>query len=105
RGPKAVLIKGGHGAAPDATDILVFEAGSLRFAAPRIETHNTHGTGCTLAAAIAARLAQGDSLPTAVGAAKEFVWKAIEAGRTLAIGKGNGPVDHLHAFRRHVRPT
>lgn len=99
-GAKAVLIKGGHSEAADATDILVFDAGSLRFSAPRIATRNTHGTGCTLAAAIAARLAEGDSLPTAVGAAKEFVWNAIETGRTLAVGKGNGPVDHLHAIRR-----
>lgn len=99
-GAKAVLIKGGHGEGADATDILVFEAGSLRFTAPRIATRNTHGTGCTLAAAIAARLAIGDSLPTAVEAAKAFVWNAIEAGRTLGVGKGNGPVDHLHAIRR-----
>jgi hydroxymethylpyrimidine/phosphomethylpyrimidine kinase len=101
-GAGAVLIKGGHGEQPEATDILVFEAGSLRFAAPRIATRNTHGTGCTLAAAIAARLALGDSLPSAVGAAKEFVWKAIDAGRALAVGKGNGPVDHLHAIRRQA---
>ena len=99
-GPRAVLMKGGHGMGPDATDILVFAAGSLRFSAPRIETRNTHGTGCTLAAAIAARLAEKDSVPSAVKAAKDFVWKAIDAGRTLAIGKGSGPVDHLHAIRR-----
>lgn len=100
-GPKAVLIKGGHGDGPDATDILVFDSGSLRFTAPRLVTRNTHGTGCTLAAAIAARLAEGDSLPTAVRAAKDFVWQAIDAGRTLTVGKGGGPVDHLHAIRRH----
>lgn len=100
-GPKAVLIKGGHGEGPDATDILVFDAGSLRFSAPRIATRNTHGTGCTLAAAVAAHLARGDTLPTAVKAAKDFVWQAIEGGRTRAIGKGDGPVDHLHAIRRH----
>ncbi len=98
-GPKAVLMKGGHGEGPDATDILVFNAGSLRFAAPRIATRNTHGTGCTLAAAIAARLAMGDTLPTAVDAAKDFVWRAIDAGRALSVGKGDGPVDHLHAIR------
>lgn len=99
-GPKAVLIKGGHGDAPDATDILVFAAGSLRFAAPRITTRNTHGTGCTLAAAIAARLALGDSTASAVEAAKTFVWKAIDAGRALSVGSGNGPVDHLHGIRK-----
>jgi hydroxymethylpyrimidine/phosphomethylpyrimidine kinase len=99
-GAKAVLIKGGHGEGPEATDILVFDAGSLRFSAPRIATRNTHGTGCTLAAALAARLAEGGSLPSAVEAAKDFVWHAIEAGRTRPVGKGNGPVDHLHAIRR-----
>jgi hydroxymethylpyrimidine/phosphomethylpyrimidine kinase len=98
-GAKSVLIKGGHGEGVEATDILVFQSGSLRFSAPRIATRNTHGTGCTLAAAIAARLAMGDSMPTAVSAAKAFVWDAIEAGRTLVVGKGDGPVDHLHKLR------
>lgn len=98
-GPKAVLMKGGHGVGSEATDILVLPSGSLRFDAPRIATSNTHGTGCTLAAAIAARLAEGDSLPSAVKAAKDFVWNAIDAGRALTVGKGNGPVDHLHAAR------
>ncbi|WP_439543934.1 bifunctional hydroxymethylpyrimidine kinase/phosphomethylpyrimidine kinase [Hyphomicrobium sp.] len=100
-GPKTVLIKGGHCQGDDATDILAFQSGSLRFSAPRIDTRNTHGTGCTLAAAIVARLAVGDSVPTAVSAAKAFVWAAIDAGRTLKIGKGDGPVDHLHTTRRH----
>lgn len=99
-GPKAVLMKGGHSEGPEAIDILVIQAGSLRFSLPRIATRNTHGTGCTLAAAIAARLAHGDTLPTAVRAAKDFVWNAIHAGRTLAVGKGDGPVDHLHGIRR-----
>ena len=99
-GPKAVLMKGGHGVGADATDILVLASGSLRFAAPRIATRNTHGTGCTLAAAIAARLAKGDTLPTAVKTAKDFVWEAIQAGRTLGVGKGDGPVDHLYGIRR-----
>ncbi|MCC7250756.1 bifunctional hydroxymethylpyrimidine kinase/phosphomethylpyrimidine kinase [Hyphomicrobium sp.] len=99
-GPEAVLIKGGHGEGAEATDILVLPSGSLRFSAPRIATRNTHGTGCTLAAAIAARLAEGDTLPTAVNAAKDFVWQAISAGRALRVGNGDGPVDHLHAIRR-----
>lgn len=99
-GPGAVLMKGGHDVGTDATDILVLPSGSLRFARPRIATRNTHGTGCTLAAAIAARLACGDTLASAVGAAKDFVWNAIQAGQELGVGKGNGPVDHLHAIRR-----
>ena len=97
-GCKAVLVKGGHGEDADATDILVLASGSLRFAKPRIASRNTHGTGCTLAAAIAAGLASGRSLPTAVEEAKEYVWGAIAAGRTLAIGRGQGPVDHLYVF-------
>ena len=100
-GAKAVLLKGGHGEGPEATDILVTAATTTRFTAPRIATRNTHGTGCTLAAAIAARLAEGDPLAAAVDAAKAYVWQAIEAGRTLAVGQGDGPVDHLHAIRRH----
>ena len=99
-GAKAVLMKGGHGVGDDATDILVTMSDVQRFSAPRIATRNTHGTGCTLSAAIAARLAGGDSLPDAVAAAKSYVWKAIEAGQQLAVGKGDGPVDHLHVIRR-----
>jgi hydroxymethylpyrimidine/phosphomethylpyrimidine kinase len=99
-GAKAVLMKGGHGVGDDATDILVTPSGTQRFSAPRIVTHNTHGTGCTLSAAIAARLADGESLSDAVAAAKSYVWKAIESGQHLAVGKGDGPVDHLHVIRR-----
>ena len=97
-GPKAVLVKGGHAEGEDATDILVLKAGSLRFAKPRIATRNTHGTGCTLAAAVAAGLASGHSLATAVEKAKDFVWRAIVAGRDIEIGQGHGPVNHLHAI-------
>lgn len=101
-GAKAVLLKGGHGEGAEATDVLVTSVRAQRFTAPRLATRNTHGTGCTLAAAIAARLAEGDTTEEAVKAAKDFVWKAIEAGGSLAIGKGDGPVDHLHAIRRHL---
>lgn len=97
-GCKAVLVKGGHAEDAEATDILVLASGSLRFSKPRLATRNTHGTGCTLAASIAAGLASGQSLPTAVDAAKGYVWGAIAAGRDLEIGSGRGPVDHLHVF-------
>ncbi len=100
-GAKAVLIKGGHGEGPEAIDILASKDGFQRLSAPRIATRHTHGTGCTLAAAIAARLAEKDSLFAAVTAAKQYVWKAIDAGRALEIGKGDGPVDHIFAFRKH----
>jgi hydroxymethylpyrimidine/phosphomethylpyrimidine kinase len=96
----AVLLKGGHGAGETAVDILCDGAGIERFVRPRIDTPHSHGTGCTLSAAIAALLAQGVALREAVVRAKAFVWQALEAGRTLGVGHGNGPVDHLFAIRR-----
>ncbi|MDX2204815.1 MAG: bifunctional hydroxymethylpyrimidine kinase/phosphomethylpyrimidine kinase [Hyphomicrobiaceae bacterium] len=98
-GPAAVLVKGGHGAGGEAVDVLV-RAGHVRaFARPRVDTPHTHGTGCTLSAAIAAELALGRALEDAVAAAKTYVWEALMAGRTLGVGKGHGPVDHLYRTR------
>ena len=88
-----------------AVDILCDGAGIERFVRPRIDTPHTHGTGCTLSAAIAALLAQGVALREAVGRAKDYVWQALEAGRTLGVGHGNGPVDHLFAIRRGPPPA
>jgi hydroxymethylpyrimidine/phosphomethylpyrimidine kinase len=99
-GAKAVLIKGGHGNGPEAVDILVREAGVERLASPRIDTPHTHGTGCTLSAAVTALLASGASLTDAVRLAKAFVWDGLVHGRTLGIGHGRGPVDQLHALRK-----
>ena len=104
-GPRAVLIKGGHGEGADAVDLLIEASGTTRFARPRIATHNTHGTGCTLAAAITALRASGVPLVEAVGGAKAFVWEALSAGSNLAIGTGNGQVDHLYAIRLAGRPV
>lgn len=98
-GPGAVLIKGGHGENPEAVDYLVTSDGTTRLAKPWIETRHTHGTGCTLAAAITANLAKGLGLVEAVTAAKDYLWHALVAGRTLGIGKGQGPVDHAFALR------
>ena len=100
----AVLVKGGHGAGSSAVDFLATRNGDrLRLSAPRISTRNTHGTGCTLAAAIAAKLAAGASveasLENSVRAAKDFVWSAISSAATQQIGKGDGPVDHLFSVR------
>jgi len=93
-GARAALIKGGHLADVEAADLLVTAAGEERWvAAPRIDTPHTHGTGCTLSAAIAAYLASGDGLVDAVEAGKRFVTEAIRA--SLAIGSGIGPVDQL----------
>ncbi|WP_114948069.1 bifunctional hydroxymethylpyrimidine kinase/phosphomethylpyrimidine kinase [Microvirga calopogonii] len=96
-GPKAVLVKGGHGTGLESTDILMNQHGMQRFAAPRIGTRNTHGTGCTLSSAIAAGLAKGLSLGDAVTVAKSFISAAIGASDELQIGRGPGPVHHFHA--------
>jgi hydroxymethylpyrimidine/phosphomethylpyrimidine kinase len=101
----AVLLKGGHGKGEEAVDILCDARGIERFARPRIDTPHTHGTGCTLSAAIAALLAQGVALSEAVGRAKDYVWQAMQAGQTLGIGRGHGPVDHLFAIRRAPPPA
>lgn len=99
-GCAAVLIKGGHGGGEEAVDYLVTAVGDrVRLSAPRIATRNTHGTGCTLAAAIAANLASGSALTDGVRAAKAFVWSAINSAATQQIGSGNGPVDHLFSVR------
>jgi hydroxymethylpyrimidine/phosphomethylpyrimidine kinase len=97
-GAKAVLVKGGHAAGSEAVDILLDNEGELRLAAPRIETNNTHGTGCTLSAAIAAELAKGTSLRQAVAKAKAYITASIAAADELHIGKGRGPVHHFHAI-------
>jgi hydroxymethylpyrimidine/phosphomethylpyrimidine kinase len=97
-GAQAVLIKGGHSEGPTATDILFDGTEPVSFEAPRAETRNTHGTGCTLSAAIAAELAKGASLAEAVASAKEYVTAAIFAADELDVGsgQGRGPVHHFH---------
>lgn len=92
-GAKAVLVKGGH-AAGDATDVLYDGTQFLHYSAERIDTKNTHGTGCTYSSAIAANLALGLPLPEAVRLAKEYVTTAIR--HSLAIGKGSGPTHHFY---------
>jgi hydroxymethylpyrimidine/phosphomethylpyrimidine kinase len=95
-GAEAVLVKGGHGDGAEAVDLLLDSYRLRRFSAPRIETTNDHGTGCTLSAAIAAGLAKGDSLEQAVAAAKTYLNEALAAAKKLAIGHGRGPVHHFH---------
>jgi hydroxymethylpyrimidine/phosphomethylpyrimidine kinase len=97
-GTGAVLIKGGHGGGSDSVDLLVEGTSTTRFTVPRIQTRNTHGTGCTLAAAIAAGLAKNLSLVDAVRQAKAFVTAALEAADRLEIGTGSGPVHHFHKW-------
>ncbi|KGJ16567.1 bifunctional hydroxymethylpyrimidine kinase/phosphomethylpyrimidine kinase [Paracoccus sanguinis] len=96
-GPTWVLMKGGHAEGDTLTDLLTGPE-PRRFAAPRIATRNTHGTGCTLSAAIAAGLAQGLSVPEAVARAHGWLHQAIVAADRLHVGSGHGPVHHFHAW-------
>jgi hydroxymethylpyrimidine/phosphomethylpyrimidine kinase len=97
-GAGAVLIKGGHGSGPESVDLLVTAGGALRLAAPRATTRNTHGTGCTLASAVAAGLAKGLELEAAAKEAKHYVTAAIAAADRLGVGSGPGPLHHFHAW-------
>jgi hydroxymethylpyrimidine/phosphomethylpyrimidine kinase len=97
-GPKAVLLKGGHGTGPESIDILVDASGTRRLASPRVPTRNTHGTGCTLSSAVAAGLARGLDLAASVDAAKAYVSAAIAASDRITVGSGHGPVHHFHAI-------
>ena len=91
-GPRAVLMKGGHLPGAEAIDLLVTADAVRRFAAPRLDSLNLHGTGCTLSSAIAAHVVLGASLTDAIAAAKDFVAAAIERGRDATIGAGAGPL-------------
>ncbi len=97
-GTHAVLVKGGHGDGPDAVDVLADPDGTREYRAPRVHTRNTHGTGCTLSSAIAARLAQGAPLREAVAVAKRYVTGALRAADSLRVGHGAGPVHHFHSW-------
>ena len=97
-GCAAVLIKGGHGQGAESTDYLVSGNGSIALPAPRIATRNTHGTGCSLSSAIAAGLAKGEDLETAVRHAKTWISAAIAAADRLGVGHGHGPIHHFHGF-------
>jgi hydroxymethylpyrimidine/phosphomethylpyrimidine kinase len=108
-GPRAVLIKGGHatnfGDGTDSVDLLIGQGEVVRLIAPRIATKNTHGTGCTLSSAIAAGLAKGRDLITAVQEAKAYVTAAIAAADQLTVGHGHGPLHHFHAFHDQWRTS
>jgi hydroxymethylpyrimidine/phosphomethylpyrimidine kinase len=92
-GAQAALIKGGHTTRETVDDVLVWKGGVEIYAFPRVRTRHTHGTGCALSTAIACGLAQGLSLPLAVGRAREFVQHAIETAPGL--GGGHGPLNLL----------
>ncbi len=93
-GPQAVLIKGGHMDGKFVTDLLICDEGETIFQSPRLDTPHTHGTGCTLASAIATSLAQGLDLPIAVSRARAYLIQAILTAPGL--GKGQGPLNHGH---------
>jgi len=95
-GAKNVLVKGGHGQAPEANDLLVGQEGEIWFRGPRIKTPNTHGTGCTLSSAICANLASGLTLKEAVRLAKEYVAEGLR--RSISLGHGPGPLNHFHQY-------
>ncbi len=97
-GAQAVLMKGGHGTGEEATDLLLTSAGVDLFSAKRIATKNTHGTGCTLASAIAAGLAKKLVLRDAVAQAKDYLHNALVHSSELHIGQGSGPVHHFYKF-------
>jgi hydroxymethylpyrimidine/phosphomethylpyrimidine kinase len=97
-GPKAVLVKGGHLGAGESPDVLVSEGQVSWFEAGRIETRNTHGTGCSLSSAVAAELAKGQDPQQAVSMAKAWLAQAVRSSAQLTVGSGHGPVHHFHAL-------
>jgi hydroxymethylpyrimidine/phosphomethylpyrimidine kinase len=111
-GPAYVLVKGGHlpgvephdvGAAPEQVADVLFDGSHVTvLTGTRVDTANTHGTGCSLSSAITAHLARGADVPTAVREAKEFVHRALVGGAEWQLGKGHGPLDH-HGWSRRSR--
>lgn len=95
-GPRAVLLKGGHLEGDESPDLLVSADGTQVLHSTRIDTRNTHGTGCTLSSAITAGLALGYDTQQAVSEAKDYIQAAIGAADSLDIGQGHGPVHHFH---------
>ena len=92
-GARAVVIKGGHLAGPESIDLLLDGRQEVVLQEPRLEVPNTHGTGCTFAAAIAARLARGEPLDEATRAAKQYVTGAMRHG--ISVGSGHQPLGHF----------
>ena len=93
-GSKAVLLKGGHLKGETLTDILVTKDNEKIYSGPRLLTKHTHGTGCSMASAVATGVAQGNTLEMAVERAREYVFTAIKTAPQF--GKGHGPLNHAH---------
>ncbi|MGH6866203.1 MAG: bifunctional hydroxymethylpyrimidine kinase/phosphomethylpyrimidine kinase [Methyloceanibacter sp.] len=100
----AILVKGGHAEGEEAPDAYFDDRGEVEFRGARLATANTHGTGCTLSAAIAAELAKKTALRGAVAHGKIFVAGAIEHADDLKVGRGSGPVHHMHLLWTKVWP-
>ncbi|WP_428776191.1 bifunctional hydroxymethylpyrimidine kinase/phosphomethylpyrimidine kinase [Vibrio sp.] len=100
---KAVLLKGGHQVdSASSRDWLITDQEVVQMGAPRVNTQNTHGTGCTLSAAIASYLAQGEPLAAAVSKAKNYLTRAIATADELAVGQGAGPLHHFFHLDAHL---
>lgn len=98
QGARAVLLKGGHLPSDEVVDVLTQRGQpEVVLASPRIASRNTHGTGCTLSSAIAAQLAWGLPLEDAVRAARAYILGAIQAGASVQVGHGHGPLNHGYA--------
>ncbi|WP_295524345.1 bifunctional hydroxymethylpyrimidine kinase/phosphomethylpyrimidine kinase [uncultured Pseudacidovorax sp.] len=104
QGARGVLLKGGHLPGEEVVDLLAMACGERhRYAAPRIQSRNLHGTGCTLSSAIACGLALGKPLPEAVAQARDYVRGAMLAGVAVKVGEGHGPLNHGFAPQPTVR--
>lgn len=97
-GKCSVVVKGGHLKNDYSTDILYDGKEFFEFSSRRIETKNSHGTGCTFSSAIAAELAKGKNLYESVKLAKEFVTNALKSSKDIKIGMGHGPLNHMFSF-------
>ncbi|PTW51754.1 bifunctional hydroxymethylpyrimidine kinase/phosphomethylpyrimidine kinase [Rhodovulum kholense] len=98
-GPRAVLLKGGHLSGSDSPDLLLEPTGRVWFEGPRIDSPNTHGTGCTLSSALATWLARTGEMRPAAEAARAYTRAAIAGAAALSVGHGHGPTDHFFALR------
>ena len=96
-----LLLKGGHLTGAEVPDLLTNGEVNVVFKADRIETKNTHGTGCTLSSALATLLPQCETVPEAVEKAKKYLWEAISHSGDLTVGHGHGPVHHFYRFLTH----
>ncbi|MBO8092211.1 MAG: bifunctional hydroxymethylpyrimidine kinase/phosphomethylpyrimidine kinase [Prosthecochloris sp.] len=97
-GPEAVMIKGGHMEGDECSDLLLTRQKEVWLTSKRIDTPNTHGTGCTLSSAVAAFMARGMQLENAVRQAKHYVHESLQAGARFTMGKGHGPLHHAYRY-------